>query len=637
MKDTAWQAWFALKEPHSSPLPNADMGGVDWERTLTPFQKLLMLRCCREEKMLFALTSYVAKEMGETYVTAPPLDMGRALADSAASIPIIFILSQGSDPTDGFMKWAEETHGRKVRSISLGQGQEKPAKLLIDSGKKAGDWVLLQNCHLGKSFMPGLLDIVVNLESDKQLRDDFRLWLTSSPATYFPVPILQTSIKLTNEAPSGMKANLLRNYSNIREEELCCFDGDSNDFNECSKSHAFKKLLFGASFFHALILERKKFGPLGWNVLYEWNDTDISTSVKWLSLFIKESNEIPWDSLLYIVGEINYGGRVTDPIDRRALHSILRRFFTPEILKEAYAFSESGIYRAPPSGGLSAYTSYIKSLPRVDEPEVFGMHENASIRYQLQESRELLKSVLIVQPRVTNAGGGVSPEDIVRRKAAEIVNSLPEILSLDEAGKTSLTVMENGLPNSISTVLRHEVEKFSHLQVVIRHTLVELDKALSGLTVLSANLDRMFQDFLSDTVPQLWSDRAYPSLKPLGSWMKDLLNRLDFIRGWLRNGEPHSFWLSGLYSPHGFMTGVLQSYARCFQVSVDILGLSFKVLEHDVEALTSSPSSGVFVHGLFSDSWRWNKTLGVMEDSRAGEMYSELPVIHFLPEEHHKV
>eukprot|EP01064_Diplonema_japonicum_P034413 TRINITY_DN7114_c0_g1_i1.p1 TRINITY_DN7114_c0_g1~~TRINITY_DN7114_c0_g1_i1.p1 ORF type:complete len:4107 (+),score=1152.60 TRINITY_DN7114_c0_g1_i1:350-12322(+) len=639
-KPQTWMNWLSHKEPQDESVPNAENGGVDWEADLSIFQKLLLLRCCREEKMLFALTSYVAKEMGDLYITAAPLDLKRALADSSSMIPIIFILSQGSDPTDGFMKWAEESEGRRVKSISLGQGQEKPARALIEAGKKAGDWVLLQNCHLGKSFMPSLLEIVNGLEADKTLKDDFRLWLTSSPATYFPVPVLQNSIKLTNEAPSGLKANLKRCYVGMSPEEVTYFDNPANqkEFESCSASHAFKKLLFGLTFFHSLILERKKFGPLGWNVKYEWNDTDITTSVKWLKLFILENKEIPWDSMLYIIGEINYGGRVTDPIDRRILHSALRRFFIGDILDDSYVFSESGIYKAPTDGPHGAYLDFINSLPRIDEPEVFGMHENANLRYQLQESQELLKAVLMVQPKVRGSSSGVSPEELVKKKAAEISAVLPELLSLDEAGPNSLTFMDNGLPNSLSTVLRHEVETFARLQNVIQATLGDLDKSLRGLTVLSESLDRMFQDFLSDTVPSLWSDASYPSLKPLGVWIRDMLARIQHCRDWLVHGEPKSFWLPGLYSPHGFMTGVLQGLARKQSISVDQLGFSFKFLEEQTEDdVKASPSAGVLVHGLYSDSWKWSKALSIMENSKAGEMYSSLPVVHFLPEEAHEV
>jgi len=82
------------------------------------------------------------------------------------------------------------------------------AKNLIETCARNGDWVLLQNCHLAKSWMPELERIVDNLgERDKdKLNPNFRLWLTSMPCEYFPVGVLQTGVKITTEPPNGMVA-----------------------------------------------------------------------------------------------------------------------------------------------------------------------------------------------------------------------------------------------------------------------------------------------------------------------------------------------------------------------------------------------------------------------------------------------
>ena len=115
----------------------------------------------------------------------------------------------------------------------------------------------------------------------------------------------------------------------------------------CSKKDVFHKLTLGLCFFHALVQERRKFGPLGWNIRYEFNDSDLETSRTVLEMLLNEQAQTPWDALTFVVGHINYGGRVTDDWDRRCLLSILRLFITTKILEPTYFFSQSKTYYIP--------------------------------------------------------------------------------------------------------------------------------------------------------------------------------------------------------------------------------------------------------------------------------------------------
>eukprot|EP00455_Lapot_gusevi_P052777 TRINITY_DN8093_c0_g1_i2.p1 TRINITY_DN8093_c0_g1~~TRINITY_DN8093_c0_g1_i2.p1 ORF type:complete len:453 (-),score=85.01 TRINITY_DN8093_c0_g1_i2:317-1675(-) len=395
--------------------------------------------------------------------------------------------------------------------------------------------------------------------------------------------------------------------------------------------------MYGLCFFHSVVLERKKFGPLGWNVKYEWNDTDFHVSKQWLRLFLEEQANIPWDSLEYIIGQINYGGRVTDPLDRNTLMTVLRIYLNRSILLDGYSFSQSGKYRAPPIGSITSFRTVLQDMSLIDDPEVFGMHENANLRYQLQVSELLMGTVLSIQPRlIAKKGGGPTPEELVMQKCVDFEASLPSNIDKEEAGPNTFTTLANGLPNSISTVLSHELVKYNKLLTRMRWSLTELQKALKGLTVLSEDLDKMYQSFLNDQVPALWSSVGYASLKPLGAWYREFLNKINFIRTWVQKGEPVSFWITGFFNPSAFMTGVLQAFARAEAVSVDKLGFSFQVTDEEADEVTKQPHRGCYVHGIFTDAWRWDKEKRVMMDSLPGEPYSTLPVVHFLPEPNHK-
>lgn len=126
-----------------------------------------------------------------------------------------------------------------------------------------GNWVFLANCHLSLTWMPQLDKIIEQLQTE-QVHKDFRLWLSSSPHPNFPIAILQNGIKMTTEPPKGIKANMKRLYNLITEPQ----------FNRCQRPEKYKKLLFSLCFFHSILLERKKFLQLGWNVNYSFNDSD---------------------------------------------------------------------------------------------------------------------------------------------------------------------------------------------------------------------------------------------------------------------------------------------------------------------------------------------------------------------------
>ena len=152
------------------------------------------------------------------------------------------------------LKKLSDQIGKRWESLSLGQGQGKKACEAIEKAQEHQTWVVLQNCHLAPSFMPILEGLLERIVDDPN--SDFRIWLTSMPSERFPVSILQNGVKVTNEPPKGLRNNMIRAYAGMNNDE---FEGNK-------KSPEYKKLLFGLCFFNALILERRKYGPLGWNI-----------------------------------------------------------------------------------------------------------------------------------------------------------------------------------------------------------------------------------------------------------------------------------------------------------------------------------------------------------------------------------
>ena len=236
--------------------------------------------------------------------------------------------------------------------------------------------------------MPVLDGIIEQIEENKGT--NFRIWLTSMPSDRFPVSILQNGIKITNEPPKGLRNNILGSYLGINEQE----------FDSCSKPMACKRLMWSLCFFNALIIERRKYGPLGWNIPYEFSASDLRISQAQLYMFLNYYQEIPFEALRYMVAEANYGGRVTDPMDRKTINLILLDFYNADVLKDGYKYSESGKYIVPPDGPLSSYIDFIKNeIPSADLTEVFGLHDNADITSAINETNQLLSTALSLMPR----------------------------------------------------------------------------------------------------------------------------------------------------------------------------------------------------------------------------------------------
>jgi dynein heavy chain len=208
--------------------------------------------------------------------------------------------------------------------------------------------------------------------------------------------------------------------------------------------------MWSLCFFNAIIIERRKYGPLGWNIPYEFSASDLRISQAQLYMFLNYYQEIPYEALRYMVAEANYGGRVTDPMDRRAISLILSDFYTADVLKDGYKYSESGKYFIPPDGPISSYVEFIKNeMPMSDLTEVFGLHDNADITSAINETNLLLGTALSLMPRKAG-GAGKSQEQMLQDIAKNILEKLPPNFDVYEAAKKH-PIMYN---ESMNTVLQ---------------------------------------------------------------------------------------------------------------------------------------------------------------------------------------
>jgi len=636
-QSSEWQEWYQSDmkggEPPERLDPPAEVleQGTDFEKK---FRKMLIVRCLRPDRVNYAVMRYVSHMMGEQYVQPPPFNLEETFKASKTYMPVIFVLSPGSDPTQMLNDLARD-RGIKLAQVALGQGQAPIAERLFNEGVSQGHWVLLANCHLSIRWLPVLENMVMSLRERKDVHPGFRLWLSSDPTPKFPIALLQSSIKITTEPPRGIRSIMQRMYNFIPEDKFNKMDAKKPQADAlCNKPTLYKSLLFALTFFHSVLVERKKFLTLGWNVPYAFNDSDFLVCDNLLRYYLNEQDEMPLEALKYLIAQALYGGRVTDEIDRRLLGVYIKQYFTMNTInvKNFQLSQDKTHYRVPVSGKYESYTNYISTLPPpgADPPEAFGQHPNADITMQQEGAKLLLDTVMSLQPR-DSGGSGESSEEFVLKLAKQLEERVPPVFNRENIEKK----FEHD-QTPLKTVLLQEVERYNVILAKVDKSLKDLQDGIKGLIVISSELEIVFDCMMQNKVPPAWKS-GYYSLKPLSSWMTDLIARIKQLATWVAKGPPKVFWLSGFTFPNGFLTAVLQTSARANGVPIDSLGWDFIVQKEDEKAIAAPAREGAYIKGFYLEGAQWDLENWCLEEPMPMQLYSDMPIINFKPIDQKKV
>ncbi|XP_041986842.1 dynein axonemal heavy chain 5 [Aricia agestis] len=600
-----WRIWYEKSKPEEETIPSG------YHESLDVFRKLLLIRSWSPDRTLSQARKYVVDSLGPEYGEGRILNLEATWVESEPRTPLICILSIGSDPSAQIASLAKSKE-IVLKAVSMGQGQEVVARKMISDAMNEGGWVLLQNIHLSLPFCVEAMDALIETE---HIQESFRLWLTTEVHTDFPIGLLQMAIKFTNEPPQGIRASMKRTYQNITQDTL--------DYSSLSQ---WPPLLYAVAFLHTIVQERRKFGPLGWNIPYEFNQADYAASVQFIQNHLDEIDPkkgISWPTICYMLGEVQYGGRVTDDFDKRLLTTFTNVWFCDVLLRPGFEFYKG--YKVPQTKNLQGYVDYINQLPLTDTPEVFGLHGNADITYQINSAKDILDTILSVQPKEGGSQGGETRESIVYRLAEDMLEKLPKQYVSFEV-REALQKMGSFLPMNI--FLRQEIDRIQCVIKTVHTTLCDLKLAIDGTIVMSQGLRESLDAMYDARIPQQWSKVSWESAT-LGFWYTELLERELQYRIWLRNGRPNAFWMTGFFNPQGFLTAMRQEVTRSHKGwALDSVVLQNHITKFNREDLHDGPAEGVYVYGLFLEGASLDRKSGKLIESKPKVLYEQMPVIY---------
>jgi dynein heavy chain len=427
---------------------------------------------------------------------------------------------------------------------------------------------------------------------------------------------------MTLESPIGIKANVLRMLNTQKKN----WDLEIDAMKQNNKDYEYSKFLISLMHFHSILLVRKNYGPLGWNIKYNFNDSDFLISKNILKYNIEKNDTIPYKALIYLTADCIYGGRVTDDWDRRTLFSLLNDFYNKLVLKfNEYKINNNEDYVIPYLDSFEEYVKKIEKMPIEENPEIIGLNKNALIRREIEETNSLLISLAGLEKG--NSTESNSQLSIIKDIDNLVKKKLPKNINI-EIVKKKFPIKKSECMNSI---LIQEIMRYNKLLNLIYITLEDLVYAYKGLIPLTDEIEEISTQIISNITPKLWIKSSYPSKKPIGSWIEDLSERLNFFNIWIENGLPYNFWFSAFYFTQSFLTGIKQNFARRNKISIDQLEFNFKYVdndeiknkfENDIKERIAYSTYGLFIEGA-----QWNSEEHIVDELCGKNINSKMPTV----------
>ncbi|XP_073518216.1 cytoplasmic dynein 2 heavy chain 1 isoform X2 [Phyllobates terribilis] len=543
-------------------------------KKLSLFQQVLVVQAVRPDRLQSAMAMFACRSLGLKELSPAPLNLKRLSKDTLAIEPILIIISPGADPSQELQELASAEVGRECyREVAMGQGQADLAVQTLRECAREGEWLCLKNLHLVISWLPVLEKELNTL----QPKSTFRLWLTAEVHPKFTPILLQSSLKITYEAPPGLKKNLLRTYESWSTEQI-------GKGGLAPRAQA----LFNLAWFHAVCQERRNYIPQGWTKFYEFSLSDLRAAYDIIDRLFEGGRTFQWDFVTGLLENAIYGGRVDNYFDLRVLHSYLEQYFS------SHAGGTRGSKRTfplpislPNSCSIIEYRNVIGSLPEDDKPAFFGLPANIARSSQRMISSQVISQLRILSRSVT--AGSKFDRDLWSNELSPVLNLWKKLNQSSNLihQKVSPPTERHGSPILSFIIL----EQFNAIRLVqsIHQSLAALSKVIRGTSLLTSDVQKLASALLEQKCPLAWQIKWEGPEDPL-QYLRGLVSRALAIQNWVEKAEKQTLLsdtldLSELFHPDTFLNALRQETARTMNCSMDNLRFvaSWKGRIHDAK------------------------------------------------------
>ncbi|XP_026115691.1 cytoplasmic dynein 2 heavy chain 1-like [Carassius auratus] len=568
-------------------------------KKISLFQQVLVVQALRPDRLQSAMAAFASQALGMRELSPPPLNLKRLYEETLESEPVLLIISAGADPSQELLELASQIVGREnYHELAMGQGQADVALQTLRECVRSGEWLCLKNLHLVTAWLP-LLEKELNSMKPKA---GFRVWLTAEVHAKFTPILLQSSLKVTYEAPPGLKKNLKRTYESWSAEQI-------SKGGHLTRAQS----LLCLAWFHAVCQERRNYIPQGWTKFYEFSLSDLRAGYEIIDSLFEGGKAFQWEFVHGLLENAIYGGRIDNVCDLRVLRSYLQQFFNAQLLSQSHTHSrvkKTHTFPAqitlPNSCSIADYRALVDALPEDDRPSFFGLPANIE-----RSAQRIISSQVISQLRILSrsvAAGSKFDREIWSNALSPVLNLWKRLNQGSSLIHQKVAPPTEGVGSPVLSFV--QLEQFNAVRLVqsIHQSLASLSKVIRGTSLLTADVHKLATALLNQECPLSWQNKWEGPEDPM-QYLRAVVSRALAIQGWVERAERGGLLsemldLSEIFHPDSFLNALRQETARLMSCSMDSLKFVTSWRGQIAEAKLQVKVGGLQLEGCVFDGKR---------------------------------